>query len=732
MARYSVQNDHFVGLYETWSKAVLFLLGRHWLIWNKQKRRYGTDTDVPAWTQQPVTQIVYAVYRTAIAKLTKQKPALEIVPPSGDSDDRESAHIAEALITHLWRLCKIPGTIKRGLGWFLCTGQAYIRVYWDEDAGKLVPLTQLMEMPHSDPMRAMQGETEDVSCPCGPDGKPIMRPGQPDEMGVAGPAEPNLDADPHMVPQGEIAFGIESPMSVRYNPEAETPEDATEMFVGRLWPLAKAAAHFKVDESLLSGGEDEDRGQYDDLLSSASAAQPNMLGTFGGASQSEAIGARVLVLEYYHDRTDDAPNGRHWISIGKTLVWPTKDDDEYEHGEAELPNGFWPPLIAVQDVPVPGQIMALGLIPQIVPLNEALNTLDGKILENDIQMAMGGKWIVSPEDAGLMIDSSPGQVLASKGYAENRPPVQAEIHPLPAQIYAERTVIMGKVSLVSGFDRQDLGEPPEGVTAGRAMLVQQEKVDSTFAPSLEAWEHALEEVGRRMIVLCQKNYTEERDIQVRGERGRWEVRSFLGSDLSDGLDVRVQVGSSFPWSKAAQWDARVDMLGKFPGLVTSPTGEVDKEALARYMDTGAPGLGAFESDEDSDLMEVQREHAMFEAYDPTRGQNQLPQLAFWQSQPKHLAAHYDFMKRDRARYDKWAPEAQQAFIQHMQLTAQAVDGLAGQMAGAGAQGPSAPTQGAPGGQPNLQLMPQDDPSAQAGGDTSATHLTRGDFAAAGQ
>jgi len=723
LARYQVQNDHFVGLYETWSKAVLFLLGRHWLIWNKSKRRYGTDTDVPAWTQQPVTQVVYAVYRTAIAKLTKQKPALDVVPPSSDSDDRESAHMGEALITHLWRLLKVPTTLKRALGWFFCSGQVYLRVYWDKDAGKLVPLTQLIEVPHADPVRADAGETEDVSAPLGPDGQLITKAHE-----ETGEPVPDLDAEPHMMPQGEIAIGLESPMAVRFNPEAETPDDAYEMFVARMWPKDRAAAHFKVAADELVSGADEDRAAYDDMLSSASAAQPDVLGTFGGASQQEAIGSRVLVIEYYRDRDETHKNGRHWIVVGNKVVWPKEGDTEYPNGEAELPSGFWPPLIPVQDVPVPGQVQSIGLIPQVVPLNEALNTLDGKILEHNVQMAMGGKWVVHPDDRGLTIDSSPGQVLASKGYAEGKPPIQAELKPLPERIYAERDVIMNKVSLVTGFDRESLGQAPEGVTSGRAMLVQQEQTDSVYTPSLEAWEHALEEVGRRMLVLAQHNYTEERDIQVRGERGKWEVKSFLGSDLSDGMDVRVQVGSSFPWSKAAQWDARVDMLSKFPGLVQGPNGEVDKEALSRYMDTGAPGLGAFESDEDSDLMEVQREHAMFEAYNPREGQNQLPQLAFWQSQPKHLAAHYDFMKRDRARFEKWAPEAQAAFINHMQLTAKAVNDLASAMPGAGAPAAAAAPAPAADGPPNLQLVA----GGADQGAPSDQRLTSSDFAAAGQ
>lgn len=662
------------------------------------------------------------MYRWSIAKLTKQKPALEVVPPSSDSDDRESAHIAEALITHLWRLLKVPTTIKRSIGWFLCTGQTYLRVYWDEDGGKLVPLTQLMEMPHSDSARAKQGETEDIPIPLDKDGAPIMK---DDEMGES---VPDLDAEPHMVPEGEIALGIESPLAVRYNPEAETPEDAYEMFVARLFPNQYIANKFEIDiDDLTPVGSEEYQSQYDDMISAASAALPNILGTFGGSPMSEAMGPRSLVIEYYHDRTADCPNGRHWITCGNKVVWPKVGDEEYANGEAELPDGFWPPLIAVQDVPVPGQIQALGLIPQVVPLNEALNTLDGKILENDIQMAMGGKWVVHPDDAGIAITSEPGQVLASKGYSVGKPPIQAELETLPSQVYAERDVYMRKIALVSGMDRSDLVEKAEGVTSGRAMLVTQEKTDSVQGPALEAYEHALEEVGRRMLVLCKKRYTEERDIQIRGERGRWEVRSFLGSDLSDGLDVRVQVGSSFPWSKAAQWDARIDVLGKFPGIVTNPaTGEVDKEAFAKFMDTGAPGLGAFESDENDDLVEVQREHAMFEAFDPDKGQLELPQLGFWQSAPKHLEAHYAFMKRDRARFDKWHPQGQQAFLQHMQQTAQAVDQLAGSMGGgAPPQAGGAPTPG--GGPPNLQVMDGGNPAS--GGDEQ---LTPGDFAAAGQ
>jgi len=121
---------------------------------------------------------------------------------------------------------------------------------------------------------------------------------------------------------------------------------------------------------------------------------------------------------------------------------------------------------------------------------------------------------------------------------------------------------------------------------------------------------------------------------------------------------------------------------------------------------------------------------MFEAYNPDTGNLQLPQLAFWQSTAKHLEGHYRFMKMDRARFDRWHPAAQQAFVEHMKETATAVDEIAENLvsaSGAGlpggpdmpqAAGPEgAPPGGGPGGgqpgPPQLAVMRGGAPAAVA-------------------
>lgn len=679
-ARFVAQNDYYLGFYQTWTKTVLFLLGRQWLRWLEGPRRYTADTDVPPWRQQPVTNLVYAIYRTLAAKMTKQRPTLEVVPPSGDSEDREAANLGQSVLEFLWRHLRAPQKMRRALGWYLCTGQVFLRVHWNPDAGQMIPLTQKVEVPvpRGSGPEALDAdddaETIDKDCPCDADGNPIRK-----EDGSY-----DFDAKPALVPEGDIALDYEDPMAVRYNPDAIDEDEATEMYVAKLWSKAKASRHFGVPIGELGSGDAEEREFYDNLIASGASgagfmSAAGMWSAMVGADKSDAIGERCLVLEYYSKPCAEYPEGRHWISVGPKKVWP-KESEEFPAGEAPLPNGFWPPLIPVTALPIPGQPQAMGSLAQVVPLNEQLNTLDGKIAEHEVTMAMGGKWIVSPEDNNLTIDSDPAQVLKSKGYAQGRPPTQATLKALPSEIYGERNVLLDKVRLVLSLSEADLGKRPEGVSAGRAFLVLQEVTDSVLGPDLDAWAAALEEVGRRQLILAQRYYREQRTIRIRGDNGQWEIRSFQGADLRDGMDVRVQSASMFPWSKTAQLDTKLSVLTQFKELVIDPqTGLVDRSKLARFLDTTGTGLATFESDEDPDLVEVQREHAMFEAYDPAKGEMQLPKPGFWQAHAKHLEAHYDFLKRSRARFNRWTPEAQQAFLRHCQETAMLVNQMAEQM-----------------------------------------------------
>lgn len=739
LARYAVQNDHYNGLYQQWIKPIFFLVGKQWVTWNLTQFTYSTDTDVPPWKQQPVTNWTFAVFRTLMAKMTKQKATVEVVPPSGDSEDREASQLGQALLEFFWRYLKSPQKCLRAIGWLLATGNVGFGVDWDTEAGELRARTVLVEVPDD----TNPGQTTDVECAADEHGEPLRRkPRDETDKALDGGDPYDLEAEPEVESIGDVALDVVDPLSYRWNPEATSEDDADEFFEASMWPKQRVCTEFDVaEDDIQSGGaEAGDRRQaIDDMLSSVTAGAPDPFNTKGnqpGSRRTDTQSDRVLVIKYYRNKNtkEGFPNGRHWITAGGTQVWPKENDPEYPNGEAPLPFGFWPPRVAVVDCPIPGQPQGLGVLSQVVPLNEKYNFMDGKIGEYHVTMAMGGVVWVTPADKGIRITSEPGQVKVSKGYAElGKPPIRETLTALPAPVYAERALIAQNLNAIAGVSQLDMGQRPEGVSAGRAFLVIQEASDAAIMPTLQAMERAIEEIGRRELVIAQQKYTEARTIKVKGEQGKWQYHTFVGADLRDGADVRVQAGSSAPWSKAAQWDGKMQMLTGLPGLVVNPqTGEVNEEKLARYLDSGVPGLGAFESEGDADLIEIDREHDMFEEYDPSdrNKSNQLPQLGFWQNIPKHQYYHFEFMKKDRARFEKWSPAAQMAFMEHMRETTQAVAEIAQNMTP-----PAQPALPAGGEQePSEAAGPQLVPNSQAGPSPTKgapLQLTRGDRAAAG-
>lgn len=699
-----------MGHYEDWSKTILFLLRKMWWNFNRKKRRWLADTNVPPWRQQPVNPILFAVYRSWIARVTKQRPAIDVIAPSGDTEAIESAELAQSLVEDWHVRLKQAAKDKQMLAWVFATGGSWRRVIWDPQGGRIEPRTAFVDVP--DPNAPGQYTEKEVAAD--ENGDPYLLPdGTVDFARV-----------PEMIQEGEIADHNENRFCVRLNPEAESVEDATEMFVVRLVPKQRAATIFGIDPTDIDSSIDDQLEMYADLHSAA-AANPDdsILGTALGVGQEESKGDQCLVLEYYSKQDSAAgfPEGRHWIQIGRTPVT----------GEAALPEGFWPPLVPCQDTIVAGQLEPIGVGPQVVPLNERFNYVDGKILEHEVTMAMGGKWIVHPEDKNLKITSDPAQVIASKGYAHSHPPVQAEMQALPEQIYAERDRIFELVKFVSGINDIGAGEKPEGVSSGRAFLVLQEAVDSIIMPTLLSFENCKEEVARRMLVLAQRYYSEERTMKVKGERGKWTVKSFKGSDLIEGLDVRVVTGSSFPWSKSARTDVVLSVLTALPELANDDNGMPSAEKVARMLEQG--GVGVFEAENDPDTLEVEREHGLFEAYDPDKGILALPQLALWQNHTKHLELHYRFVKTSYMRIAKWHPLAQKAFLEHMLATASAVQRIVESMVPQTdpATQPGAGGAGAGGGA-KAGINNPGTPSGKAKAKAGDQKLTPADRASAGQ
>ena len=92
------------------------------------------------------------------------------------------------------------------------------------------------------------------------------------------------------------------------------------------------------------------------------------------------------------------------------------------------------------------------------------------------------------------------------------------------------------------------GARPEGVSAGIALQILQERGLSRYGPLFINWEASWAEWARQAIEIFRQYATEARLLKIKGRDGRWQVQKFVGADLQGRVDCIPEAGSSMPRS----------------------------------------------------------------------------------------------------------------------------------------------------------------------------------------
>ena len=657
------QEEAMAGHHDTWIQNILFLTNRQW--WVRKAQGSWVPQTVPKWRKQPVSNLTLAFHKTVLAKVTKNRPALQVIPASAEPTDVEAAALGEEVLEAKWIELNLGRVIRRAVSWVLPCGNAFLYPYWNENSGKLV----LSEVPHEVPLTDANGDiigTELAMVPADEDGNPQLD----KETGL-----PKDNPKEVWVDQGEIGIRVLSPFQVRVNPEAESDEDVTWMIVAEPMTLREIHERWPDSQGQVHAEEIGQMEHYERL----------MAGVLGAGDQSTALITHTqardwqqpkALVHHYHERPNvEYPGGRFWISV---------NDDYVLEEVQDLPDGVFP-LIHMEDVQVPGQFYSAATMSSIIGLNREYNEINAVVAEHHSLLSKG-KWM-NPKGSGVtkgMITNEPGEVITHNPGLE---PKQAKIEPLPEQVSRERDRVLNDIEYVGGVHKISMGAPPPGVTAGVAFLQLQEADDTDLGPMLAMMEESVAKLGRAMLTIIGQRYEDERLIYVAGPNRKYMVKSFKGSQLDGVVDVIPVTESSQPWSKVARQSMILDLAKGFPGLFTDPlTGVFDKASLLKHLPIG--GLDSMTTDNDLDAQEAKREEEMFE-----EDGNEYPMVEFWQNHAIHYQVHISKLKSAAFRED-WSPEAQQALKTHAQQHLMQLQGMA--------QQPTAP---APGGEEELPPEP---------------------------
>lgn len=687
--KWDEQEDKLAPLHNAWIQNLLFLSNRQW--WKLNKLGLWTPEVVPSWRKQPTSNISLAYFKTFLAKVTKTRPAWQVIPSSTDPREIQAAELADEVLEAKWLELKVSKIFRRAVAWTIATGNAFLYPFWNEETGKVRPLMVETEVPKYNENGEIIG-TETMTVPADENGDPILG-----DDGL-----PDPDAEPFMDDEGDVGLKVYSPFQVRVDAEAETDEDVTCLMIAEAMSLKEIAKRWP-DHAGRVKAEDVGRLEDYDKMLAGVIGQGETAITSAGDQRDDDI-PKAIVIHYHERPCREYPNGRYWVCTR---------DVELEEPQ-DLPDGIFP-LIHMRDLEVPGRFYAMSTLEAIVGLNREYNEINQQVAEHHALMTKG-KWI-APRGSGItkgQITSQPGEVLTPNPGFEIK---QAEIKPLPAAVYQERERVLADFEMVSGIRKVSMGQNPPGVTAGVAILQLQEADDTDLGPFLAMLEECVAEVARAFLQIIRNNYDTERLIYVPGQDRRYLARAFRGADLEGALDVIPVAESSFPWSKTAKQAMILDMLQKAPQLfVDQDTGQIDAQQIARLLPVG--GLDALAQGQDIDVQEAMREHEMFETYGIES--NELPAVEWWQNHHVHYNQHVRVLKS--AQFKEWDQQVQLLFQEHVmehdRLRAQAMAAGTSSPAGqemAAAAAAQAPPPEAPPGAPPGGMVPgmEEDPMAAA-------------------
>lgn len=89
----------------------------------------------PPWRVRMTINRVRPIIRTEIAKLTAQRPTVYVVPATGEEQDKSAARAAEQIWEAAYRDKEVGKLLRRTLWWGTICGTAYLKSYWDSNAG---------------------------------------------------------------------------------------------------------------------------------------------------------------------------------------------------------------------------------------------------------------------------------------------------------------------------------------------------------------------------------------------------------------------------------------------------------------------------------------------------------------------------------------------------------------------------------------------------------------------
>jgi hypothetical protein len=452
-----------------WYTNVAYFKGYQWVDDSLAVGRYWSLNSPAKIPKNRVTKnYTRVVAMTMAAKLTQNRPSQTVLPATLEEDDKRRARCSQKLLDYSWEILDCQEKLYKAALWMVLTGTGIWAVYWDDEAGDDMVVTDPISGEVISTMRT---------------GAPIVEP--------------------------------VSPFDIGFDPLADDPDQAEWAYRSRL--VSKAWIKKCLNRTPKDAG-------------SVNVGEPDLQNRKEGAPYLDLNNEEDVKSGYYtlYEFYDVVKHKCYWFTKDEVLYiqdWkgkipflvaraiPNMGDVE---GTQIGSNGAW------GETP----------ISDVVPLQFQLNVAESQMVELKNHLVFPPLLVpmTSHIDVSGMVSGAPRKVIRWSG--TGMPPTPINLGHMPAWLPAFTQSQVQAIMDMGGIHELSIGQNPGSIQSGRGLAILAEMDATKFGPWVRALGKLIRDAGVRMLQLYKQYGKAPMILKVIGESGSLDLDAFDTGDIN--------------------------------------------------------------------------------------------------------------------------------------------------------------------------------------------------------
>ena len=461
-----------------------------------------------------VVNHLHDMTETRISQLCRIKPSVEVLPTNDEYEDRNAAKAVKYLMDHIWYINNVEELRQKMLRNTFIFGESYCFVLWNKDKGDLHP-SYVKARDRGIDLQLMDRD------------QPIL-----DELGNEIGIDMNMP-----IKVGDIDYHVEVPWRV---------------YLQRQKSFDKVEYCFRVSIESTETLKKLYPEKENKLKSSVNIKAYDSSNLTDHLLEEESV-----VYEMYHKETKFCPKG-YYVKFTKDTILEM-DYLPFSHGKL--------PIIRMTDMDIPEVLNGVSTYEMVRPIQSMHDNLS-TLLAKNIYMMGHAKWVMPRGACKIESLGNDNTIVQYQGPVA---PQMLQTMPNPPEAYNFRNMLRDEMGQIYGIQGVSRGQPPKGITAAVALQFLNEQEQERNSTTVIKHNEMLKDLAKMTISVAGDYYDVDdgRMVRIVGKNNKYAIRHFDTANLSKNYDVRLELGTGLPESKAGKVQRIVEVMQMKPDLLSN-------------------------------------------------------------------------------------------------------------------------------------------------------------------